>query len=76
MRHKRRLSAVPATLTPPVEPVPRAPIGGDSIENAERAIYQSARVKSGHPIPPLPLTEAQAWAEAMAFIQKERTTHD
>lgn len=46
---------------------PRASIGGAALENAERAAWQSARVRSGAPLPPLPLTEAQAWAEARAL---------
>lgn len=68
---KRRLSAVPATAPAYCRP----PTGGDSLENHERTMYQSARVTGGK-VPPLPLTEAQAWAEAEAMTRKERNTHE
>lgn len=63
-RSARRLKAVPVT-TPPIMTA-HVPHGGCSLENADRIVYQSARVKTGLPIPPLPLTESQAWAAALA----------
>lgn len=43
---------------------PKAPIGMASTENADRAAYQSARVRAGCALPPLPYTLAEALAEA------------
>ena len=41
----------------------RIPIGAAPLENAQRAAYQSARCRDGY-VAPLPLTLAEAWAEA------------
>lgn len=48
-----------SVIVPPV----RGEIGGAALENAARAAWQSSR-SGAHGLAPLPLTEAQAWAEA------------
>jgi hypothetical protein len=47
----------------PRQPRQRIHIGAAPLENAQRAAYQSARCRDGH-VAPLPLTLAEAWAEA------------
>lgn len=51
----------------PAAPQPRVPIGAAALENADRVAWQSARTRDGA-VAPLPLTEAQAWAEALSLL--------
>lgn len=60
----------PEPLTEPV--LGYVPHGGATLENHDRTVYQSARTRIGGTVPPLPLTEAQAWAEAEAILKEQR----
>lgn len=71
MTAARRPSIV-RTPAPRVERV--APSGTshayDPLENFDRYAYQSAHTRNGH-VPPLPLSLAQAWAEAEATMKEK-----